>query len=134
MTGFAFQTTGHTSRISSSTFSETLHEHPLEMAYTSLDKTAHYKLKVVYAPEAKASMRLMANDKFEIHPMLAKSMTYDPVEFDIPAAATSTGELRLKWSRPPGLGGSGKGVQVAEVWLIRVHNIPTHERNQPYNH
>jgi hypothetical protein len=41
------------------------------------------------------------------------------MEFDIPAAATQDGELRLKWYRTPGLGGSGRGCQVAEVWLIR---------------
>jgi hypothetical protein len=43
-----------------------------------------------------------------------------PVEFDIPAEATQGGELRLTWSRPAGLGGNGRGVQVAEVWLIRA--------------
>jgi hypothetical protein len=61
-------------------------------------------------------------------------MNNEPLEFDIPAEATSTGGLKLTWSRPPGLGGSGRGVQVAEVWLMRVHDIPSHERAQPYAH
>jgi hypothetical protein len=39
--------------------------------------------------------------------------------FDIPAEATSSGELSLIWNREPGLGGNGRGCQVAEVWLIR---------------
>ena len=43
-----------------------------------------------------------------------------PVEFEVPADATRGGELRLTWSRPKGLGGNGRGVQVAEVWLIRA--------------
>lgn len=47
-------------------------------------------------------------------------MSYQPLIFDIPTEASATGELRLKWNRPAGLGGSGRGVQVAEVWLIRV--------------
>jgi len=41
------------------------------------------------------------------------------VEFDIPAKAAENGVLSLKWSRTPGLGGNGRGCQVAEVWLIR---------------
>ena len=42
-----------------------------------------------------------------------------PIEFDIPKQATSTGELRLSWYREPGLGGNGRGCQVAEVWLMK---------------
>ena len=41
------------------------------------------------------------------------------VEFDIPTQATAGGELTLNWRRTPGLGGNGRGCQVAEVWLIR---------------
>ena len=124
----------HESRISSSTFAEMLHEYPLEMAYPGLDKNARYRLKIVYGSEAKADIRLVANDKFEIHSMRPKEMTYQPLEFDIPVEATKTGELKLKWNRPPGIGGSGRGVQVAEVWLIRVHDIPTYDRAVPYQH
>ncbi|WP_446742188.1 hypothetical protein [Silvibacterium acidisoli] len=32
--------------------------------------------------------------------------------------ATAQGVLDLKWTRPAGLGGSGRGLQVAEVWLF----------------
>jgi hypothetical protein len=134
MTGFSFRITDPTSRISSATFSETLHEHPLEMFYPALDKTARYRLRVVYGSEAKSDIRLVANGSYEIHPMMAKNMNNEPLEFDIPAEATRTGALRLDWSRPPGLGGSGRGVQVAEVWLMRVHEVPSHERAQPYAH
>ncbi|MCW3079178.1 hypothetical protein, partial [Segetibacter sp.] len=67
-------------------------------------------------------------------PMRAKPMTFQPEEFEVPADATQNGELRLSWSRPAGLGGSGRGVQVAEVWLIRVHDIPSNERAVPYTH
>jgi hypothetical protein len=27
----------------------------------------------------------------------------------------------LSWYRTPGLGGNGRGCQVAEVWLIKAH-------------
>ena len=65
---------------------------------------------------------------------MAKNMDNEPLEFNIPEAATKNGSLKLQWSRPPGLGRSGRGAQVAEVWLMRVHDIPTHERKQPYLH
>jgi hypothetical protein len=42
-----------------------------------------------------------------------------PLEFDIPAEATAAGELSLIWNREPGLGGNGRGCQVAEVWLFK---------------
>ena len=124
----------HVARISSCTYAETLHDYPLEMFYPALDKTARYRLRIVYGPEARAEIRLVANDKFEIQPMQPKDMTCQPLEFDIPEEATKTGELRLRWNRPSGLGGSGRGVQVAEVWLMFVHDIPTHDRVLPYQH
>jgi hypothetical protein len=42
------------------------------------------------------------------------------VEFDVPIEATRSGSLHLSWNRPIGLGGNGRGVQVSEVWLMRV--------------
>jgi len=117
--------------ISSYTYAETLHDYPLEMFYQNLDKNARYRLRIVYGAEGRTDIKLVANDKFEIHPMLPKDMTYKLLEFDVPPEATKTGELKLKWSRIPGGGGSGRGVQVAEVWLLRVHDLPTRSRG-PY--
>ena len=91
-----------------------LFDAPLKMRYTGLDRTASYKVKVVYGG---GPIRLVANDKIEIHPLLTK--TYQAVEFDVPQAATAGGELELAWTRPPGGGGNGRGCQVAEVWLMR---------------
>jgi hypothetical protein len=42
-----------------------------------------------------------------------------PLEFDIPAEATKSGELTLDWTREQGLGGNGRGCQICEVWLLR---------------
>jgi len=125
MGGYAARTQDSIPRVSSATFTEALHDRPLEMLYTQLDKSANYRLRIVYGAEARAEVKLVANGKYEIHPMRQKPMNFQPEEFDIPAAATQNGELRLTWSRPSGLGGSGRGVQIAEVWLIRVNNIPT---------
>ena len=134
MSGYAARLQDNTARVSSSTFAESLHDRPLEMLYTQLDKTARYRVRIVYGAEAKAEVKLVANGKYEIHPMRQKGMTFQPEEFDIPVEATQNGELRLTWSRPPGLGGSGRGVQVAEVWLIRVHEVTPDEHAVPNTH
>lgn len=98
---------------------ESLFDAPLEMRYPDLDPAARYVLRVVYAGERPVGIRLLADDQYEIHPLIKQEFPPRPVEFEIPAAATQDGELRLKWHRTPGLGGSGRGCQVAEVWLIR---------------
>ena len=64
-------------------------------------------------------IRLAANGGVEIHPLLSRPVPFHPVEFDIPREATAKGELRLQWYRESGLGDAGRGMQVAEVWLIR---------------
>jgi hypothetical protein len=61
----------------------------------------------------------VAGDGIEIHPLMRKPQPVEPIEFDIPRAATAKGELDLAWYREPGLGGNGRGCEVAEVWLIK---------------
>ncbi|HTF29216.1 MAG TPA: hypothetical protein VK625_10250 [Flavitalea sp.] len=122
MTGFTVSFRDHSARLSASTFAEVLHDRPLEMLYSNLNKHTHYRLRIIYGAEARSEIKLVADGKFEIHPMRPKDMTYQPQEFDVPAAATSDGELRLTWTRPAGLGGSGRGVQISEVWLIPVND------------
>jgi hypothetical protein len=88
--------------------------------YPNLDPQAQYKVRVVYSgdsPEKK--IRLAAGDSTEIHPFISKPLPVRPLEFDITLEATRKGDLILKWFREPGLGGSGRGCQVAEVWLIK---------------
>jgi hypothetical protein len=102
------------------THAESLVDAPLRMHYDGLDPNAEYKLRVVYAGDSPSvKIRLVANGTVEIHPLLQKPMPVRPLEFDIPRQATGKGVLDLSWSREPGLGGNGRGVQVAEVWLIR---------------
>jgi hypothetical protein len=99
---------------------ESLGDQPLKVRYTDLDPHARYKVRVLYAGDSpKKTIRLVANDTIEIHPLIQKPFPYRPLEFDIPAAATQTGELNLSWFREPGLGGNGRGCQVSELWLIR---------------
>jgi hypothetical protein len=107
-------------RVSWFTHAETLADTPLRMRYTDLDRTAQYRLRVVYSIEApKIPIRLVANRTYEIHGFREKPTPMAPLEFDIPQAATATGELTLEWTKPEGGGGNGRGIQVSEVWLIR---------------
>jgi hypothetical protein len=99
---------------------ESLNEQPLQVRYTDLDPKASYRVKIVYGGDApKRRIRLVAGENHEIHPLQAKDHPYRPREFDIPQAAIRNGTLTLTWTREPGLGGNGRGCQVAEVWLIR---------------
>ena len=64
--------------------------------------------------------RLVADGKYEIHPMSKKGAEVKPVEFAIPSEATQSGTLTLEWQANPEESGNGRFVQVNEVWLIRV--------------
>ena len=115
--GFAYAP-GH--RLSWIRFAESRYDASLEMRYTDLDPDAEYTVRVVYAGDnRRAKLRLTANDDIEIHPFIPKESPVQPVEFDIPKAATSEGRLTLTWRQQPGSGGSGRGCQIAEVWLVK---------------
>jgi hypothetical protein len=102
-------------------WAESLFDAPLRMRYTGLDSAARYRLRVVYSGDQfTRKMRLLANGQFEVHPYLSRPWPPVPQEFEIPAAATSSGELALSWTQEEGQGGSGRGCQVSEVWLIYV--------------
>jgi hypothetical protein len=90
-----------------------LYENAVRLRYPDLDKQARYRVRVVYGA---SPVKLMANGT-QIHDYLEKP--YEVLEFDVPAEATRTGTLTLEWTRPPGVGGAGRGNQIAEVWLLR---------------
>ena len=101
-------------------WAESLFDAPLELHYTGLDPRGRYKVRVVYSGDERAAVvRMMCNGNMEIHPFIHKPWPPRPLEFDIPSEATATGELSLTWNREPGLGGNGRGCQVAEVWLLK---------------
>lgn len=115
LTGVGFQPYG---RRSWWDIAEAYYDAPLKMRYTGLDTTAQYKIRITYSSATQQiPIKLVANDKFEIHPLIKKEL--HPVEFDIPVAATAGGELNLTWTQAPGSRGAGRGTQVAEVWLIK---------------
>ncbi len=108
-------------RLSQINHAEIMWDAPLEMHYRDLDPQAVYRLRVLYGGETNPNrlLRLTADGQAELQPYARIEKPAEPVEYAIPASATADGELRLQWSRKPGLGGNGRGCQVAEVWLIR---------------
>ncbi|HWF67744.1 MAG TPA: hypothetical protein VN670_10575, partial [Acidobacteriaceae bacterium] len=102
-----------------------LYDAPLTMQYRNMDTKMQYKVRVVYMGR-RFKIGLMANDTIQIHPYIGGITPGErhqlqlpaPQEFPIPQEATANGELKLSWTREPGLGGSGTGCNVAEVWLI----------------
>ncbi len=102
-------------------WAESLYEAPLKMHYTGLDANMDYILQVVISGDSRGvKTRLVANDSIEIHPLQMRPWPPAPQTFNLPHAAVSSGELRLTWTREAGLGGNGRGCQVAEVLLKPV--------------
>ncbi len=97
-----------------------LYSGSLKMHYEGLDPKAHYRLKFVYSSEPlrKVKIKLEAEGEM-IHDWMVKPDEMTPLEFDIPQAVTADGLLDIQWTREVGLGGNGRGCQVAEVWLLR---------------
>jgi len=104
------------------TYAETLYEQPIMLQYLALDPKAHYRLKIVYAGEGYAlPVKLTGNGEI-LHDFAERKTNPMTVELDVPQSLTKAGRLMLEWSRPVGLGGSGRGHQVAQVWLWPVPN------------
>lgn len=109
-------------RLSWMTHAEAFYDGVLEMRYDGLDPAAPYTVRVVYAGDMYSQtpkVSLTADGRHEVHGFIAKPQPVAPVEFAIPRAATADGRLTLAWRAEPGMGGSGRGCQVAEVWLIK---------------
>jgi hypothetical protein len=107
-------------RISWMDHAEVLYDAPMRMRYSGLDAGSRYKLRVVYAGDTRRKkIRLLANDREEIHPYLTRPYPIVPLEFELPPNAVQKGELTLTWFCEPGLGGNGRGCQVSEVWLLK---------------
>jgi hypothetical protein len=101
-------------------WAESLFDAPLQMHYSDLDPDAQYRIRVVYSGDAPhMKVRLDCNGNQQVHPLIEKPWPPRPLEFQIPAEATRTGELTLAWYREMGVGGNGRGCQVAEVWLMK---------------
>ena len=97
-------------------YAEALNETPLQMHYTGLDPAAHYKVRVVYTGDSPTRKIKLDANGLQVHPLIDKPSPPVPIEFDLPA---NLSDLTLTWNREPGLGGNGRGTQVAEVWILK---------------
>jgi hypothetical protein len=103
------------------TVAESRDDAPLRLRYRQLNPALRYRIRLVYAGEDVAfDFRLVADNQYEIHGWRKKEKPVRPLEFDIPQEATRDGELVLEFQRKPGIGGAGRAVQLAEVWLTPV--------------
>lgn len=105
---------GRNERLSWLDVAETRFGTPLLMWYEDLDTKANYKLRVTYSGRYEPVMKLIADGKYEIHGELPQPQPIEPVDFDIPKAATADGVLELRWEFV-----RRRGCQVGEVWLIK---------------
>ncbi|MCC6490351.1 MAG: hypothetical protein IT364_22900 [Candidatus Hydrogenedentes bacterium] len=94
---------------------QTLFGTPLKVRYEGLDPKAAYSLQVVYTGRFRPTMQLTANGgKYTIHGPLPQPEQPERQTFAIPREATQDGVLELEWMNT-----TGRGCQVAEVWLKR---------------
>mgnify|MGYP002623475651 CR=1 FL=1 len=87
---------------------------PLIMRYDGLDPDAEYKVKVVEFGRFGSTLDLTADGEYPIHGPTKIEYPIWPIEYDIPREATADGKLELEWGLV-----EGRGIQVAEVWLIK---------------
>jgi hypothetical protein len=95
-------------------YAETLYDTPLNLHYEGLDPKAQYSVRVTYSGRFNPVMTLTANDRYSVHGPVPTSNPPIQQEWPVPREATGSGTLTLTWRRV-----SGRGCQVAEVWLIR---------------
>lgn len=93
---------------------KTLYNQPLRIAYTELDPTATYRLRISYTGRFRSRMKLVTDDGSVIHDFLQTGE--QPIfEFDIPRAVTADGSVTFSWN----CGEGERGSQVTEIWLLR---------------
>lgn len=117
--GIADRTPEQGWRLSEISYAGALYDHPLELRYTGLSAKLHYRLRIINAGEDYTTpVTLTADGRYLIYGPRLRAANPETVEFPVPPAATRGGTLDLQWTRPKGLGGGGRGLQVAEVWLF----------------
>jgi glycosyl hydrolase family 67 len=117
--GIADRTPDQGWRLSQISYAGVNYDHPLELRFSGLRTNAQYRIRVVYAGEDyTVPVTLIANDSYVIHGPRTRTANPETVEFTLPINETESGSLDLKWTRPQGRGGGGRGLQVAEVWLV----------------
>lgn len=105
-------------RMADLSYAEGLYETPVRLRYTGLERNRRYRLIARWAGEAYALPMRLTGDGVELHGYRARNGERETVETAIPQSLTADGALTLEWHRPPGIGGGGRGHQIAQTWLI----------------
>ena len=111
-------------RLAEVTYAEALYDQPLRLHYSGLRQGRSYRLRITLAGEGYyRAMQLTANGHL-LYPY--KPRTSNPMQVDVtvPSEIITNGTLDLAFSAKPGAGGSGRGQQVAETWLIPLPLTP----------
>ncbi|MEP9400310.1 hypothetical protein [Sphingomonas sp. VNH70] len=116
--GVADHTPNEGWRMADLSYAEGLYETPVRLRYTALEPNRRYRLIARWAGEGYALPMRLTGDGVELHPYRARTGERETVETAIPQALTADGTLTLEWHRPPGIGGGGRGHQIAQTWLI----------------
>jgi hypothetical protein len=105
-------------RMAELSYAEALYEHPLTLRYDGLEHERRYRLRYTWAGEDYALPLTLTANGTPLPAPEQRGSNPQTVELDIPPALTGNGALTLSWARPAGIGGGGRGRQIAEVWLI----------------
>ncbi|MFM1801887.1 MAG: hypothetical protein RJA81_1239 [Planctomycetota bacterium] len=98
---------------------QTMYDTPIVLKYDHLDPTEEYELRVTYAGDNfRVNIQAEADGRL-IHGPIKKPNPHRTLTFAIPKDLTADGKLELKFNRELGLGGNGRGCQVAEVWVMK---------------
>ncbi len=105
-------------RMADLSYAEGLYETPVRLRYTGLERNRRYRLIARWAGEEYALPMRLTGDGVELHGPRPRQGDRETIETDIPQPLTADGTLTVEWHRPPGIGGGGRGHQVAQTWLI----------------
>ena len=105
-------------RMADLSYAEGLYETPVRLSYTGLEPGRRYRLIARWAGEGYALPMRLTGDGVELHDFRPRNGERETVETAIPQSLTADGALTLEWHRPPGVGGGGRGHQIAQTWLI----------------
>lgn len=105
-------------RIAEISYAEALYEQPLTLHYEGLERNRAYRLRYTWAGESYTLPLMLTANGTPLPAPTTRLSNPQRVELPVPQVLTAGGTLDLIWSRPPGMGGSGRGRQIAEVWLI----------------
>ncbi|WP_235513209.1 MULTISPECIES: hypothetical protein [unclassified Sphingomonas] len=116
-------------RMADLSYAEGLYETPVRLRYTGLERNRRYRLIARWAGEDYALPMRLTGNGVELHDFRTRKGDRETVETVVPANLTADGTLTVEWHRPAGIGGGGRGHQIAQTWLIPEPLVP--ESNAP---